>query len=68
MVFGRAREQTLEFPTKPYAARAESKAEYKFWLRKEKMVKVTELKYLRMVFCKHGGVEGRVREQAMKGR
>lgn len=41
MVFGRAREQTLEFPTKPYAARAESKAEYKFWLRKEKMVKVT---------------------------
>ncbi len=37
-------------------------------LGSEKMEEVSEFKYLETVLCKHGGVEGEIRERVMKGR
>ncbi len=37
-------------------------------LGSEKMEEVSEIKYLGTVLCKHGGMEGEIRESVMKGR
>ncbi len=37
-------------------------------LGSEKMEEVSEFKYLGTVLCKHGGMEGEIRERVMKGR
>ncbi len=37
-------------------------------LGSEKMEEVNELKYLGIVLCKHGGMEGEIRERVMKDR
>ncbi len=37
-------------------------------LGSEKMEEVSELKYFGTVLCKHGGMEGEIRERVMKGR
>ncbi len=67
MVFERAREQTIDF-AKPYRVGTEAKSECKIWLGKEKMEEVNEFKYLGTILCKHGSMEGEIRERRVKGR
>ncbi len=40
----------------------------KIWLGKEKMEEVNEFKYLGTILCKHGNMEGEIREKTVKGR
>ncbi len=40
----------------------------KIWLGKEKMEEVNEFRYLGTVICKHGSMEGEIREITVKGR
>ncbi len=61
MVFERAREQTNNF-AKPYRVGSEAILGRKIWLGKENMEEVNEFKYLGTILCKHGSVEGEVRE------
>ncbi len=42
--------------------------ECKIWLGKERMEEVNEFKYLGTILCKHGSMEGEVKERIMKGR
>ncbi len=67
MVFERAREQTINF-AKPYRVGSEAILGCKIWLGKEKMEKVNEFKYLGTILCKHGSMEGEIRERTVKGR
>ncbi len=38
----------------------------KIWLGKEKMEKVSEFKYLGTILCKHGSMEGEIRERTVR--
>ncbi len=67
MAFERAREQTVDF-TKPYRVGSEAIPECKIWLGREKMEEVDEFKYLGTILCKHGSMEGEIRERTVKGR
>ncbi len=67
MVFEQAREQTIDF-AKPYRVGSEAVLGCKIWLGKEKMEEVNELKYLGTILCKHGNMEGEIRERTVKGR
>ncbi len=67
MVFERAREQTIDF-AKPYRVGSEAILECKIWLGKERMEEVKEVKCLGTILCKHGSMEGEIRERAVKGR
>ncbi len=67
MVFERAREQTIDF-AKPYRVGVEAILGCKIWLMKERMEEVNEFKYLGTILCKHGSMEGEIRERAVKGR
>ncbi len=67
MVFEKAREQTIDF-AKPYRVGSEDIPECKIWLGKEKMEEVNEFKYLGTILCKHGSMEGEIRERTVKGR
>ncbi len=67
MVFERAREQTIDF-SKPYRAGSEAILGCKIWLGKEKMEEVNEFKYFGTILCKHGSMEGEIRERTLKGR
>ncbi len=67
MVFGRAREQTIDL-AKPYRVVSEAILGCKIWLGKERMEEVKEFKYLGTILCKHGSMEGEIREKAVKGR
>ncbi len=40
----------------------------KIWLGKDKMEEVNEFKYLGTILCKHGSMEGELRERSVKGR
>ncbi len=63
MVFERAREQTINF-AKPYRVGLEAILECNIWLGKEKMEEVNEFKYLGTVLCKHGRMEGEIKESS----
>ena len=67
MVFERAREQIINF-AKSYRVGSEAICECKIWLGKEKMKEVHEFKYLGTILCKHGSMEGEIRERTVKGR
>ncbi len=67
IVYKRAREQTINF-AKPYRVGTEAILGCKIWLGKEKMQEVNEFKYLGTILCKHGGMEGEIRERTVKGR
>ncbi len=65
MVFERAREQTIDF-AKPFRGGPEAILGCKIWLGKEKMEEVNEFKYLGTLLCKHGSMEGKIRERIVK--
>ncbi len=67
MVFERAREQTVNF-AKPYRVGLEAILGSKIWLGKEKMEEMNEFKYFGTILCKHGSMEGKIRERRVKGR
>ncbi len=67
MVFERAREQTINF-AKLYRVGSEAILECKIWLGKKKTEEVNEFKYLGTILCKHGSMEGEIRERTVKGR
>ncbi len=67
MVFERVREQAIDF-AKPYRVGLEAIFGCKIWLGKEKMEEVNEFKYLGTILCKHGSMEGEIRERTVKGR
>ncbi len=50
-----------------YRVRLPAVARYRMMLGSEKMEEVSECKYLGTVLCKHGGMEGEIRERVMKG-
>ncbi len=64
MVFERAREKTIDF-AKPYRVGLEAIPECKIWLGREKMEEVNEIKYLGTILCKHGSMEGEIRERTV---
>ncbi len=66
-VFERAREQTINF-AKPYRMRSKAILECKLWLGKERVEEVNEFKCLGTILCKHGSMEGEIRERTVKGR
>ncbi len=67
IVFERAREQTIDF-AKPYRVGSEAILGCKIWLGKERMEEVNEFKYLGTILCKHGSMEGEIRERTVKDR
>ncbi len=67
VVFKRTKEQTINF-AKTYRVRSEVVIRCKIWLGKEKIEKVTEFEYLGTVLCKHGSIEGKIRERTVKAR
>ncbi len=67
MVFERARKQTINF-AKPFRVRSEAILECKIWLGRERMEAVNEFKYLGTILCKHGSMEGEIRERTVKCR
>ncbi len=40
----------------------------KIWLGRDRMEEVNEFKYLGTILCKHGSMEGEIRERTVKGR
>ncbi len=67
MVFEKAREQTINY-AKPYTVGSEATLGCKIWLGKEKMEEVNEFMYLGTILCKHGSMEGEIRERTVKDR
>ncbi len=51
-----------------YRVRLPALVRCRIMLGSEKMEEVNEFKYLGTVLCKHGGMEGEIREQVMKDR
>ncbi len=66
MVFEKAREQTINFANS-YRMGSEAILGCKIWLGK-KVEEVNEFKYLGTILCKHGSMEGEMRERTVKGR
>ncbi len=64
MVFERAREQTVDV-AKPYRVWSEAIPDCKIWLGKK--MEVNEFKYLGTILCKHGSIEGEMRERTRVG-
>ncbi len=67
MVFKRREEGVVDFNT-AYRIRLPTVATCRIMLGSEKMEEVSEFKYLETVLCKHGGMEGEIRERVMKGK
>ncbi len=61
MVFERREEEVVDFHT-AYRIRLPAVARCRIMLGSEKMEEVSEFKYLGTVLCKHGGMEGEIRE------
>ncbi len=61
----REQEQTVNF-AKPYRVGSEAILECKIWLGRERMKEVNEFKYLGAILCKHGSMEGEIRERTVK--
>ncbi len=67
MVFERRGVEVVDFNT-TYRVRLPAVARCRVMLGSEEMEEVSEFKYLGTVLCKHGGMEGEIRERVMKGR
>ncbi len=67
MVFERREGEVIDF-TVAYRVRMPAVARCRLMLGREKMEEVSKFKYLGTVLCKHGGMEGEIRERVMKGR
>ncbi|KAK3893665.1 hypothetical protein Pcinc_002527 [Petrolisthes cinctipes] len=67
MVFERAETEVIDFAT-PYRVAVPTGTKCEITLRGERMEEVKEFKYLGTVMCKHGSMEGEIRERAVKGR
>ncbi len=67
MVFERREEEVIDFNT-AYKVRMPALAGCRIMLGSAEMEEVNEFKYLGTVLCKHGGMEGELRERVMKGR
>ncbi len=67
MVCERSRSEVEDFVC-PYRVGIECEKECKIILNGEEMEEVNEFKYLGSVMCKHGGMEGEIRERALQGR
>ncbi len=61
MVFERREEEVIHCNT-AYRVRLPEVARCRIMLGSEKMEEVSDFKYLGIVFCKHGGMEGEIRE------
>ncbi len=61
MVFERREEEVTDFNT-AYRVRLPAVARCRIMLGSEKMEEVSDFKYLGTVLCKHGGMEGAIRE------
>ncbi len=61
MVFERRKEEVVDFHI-AYRVRLPAVARRRVMLGSEKMEEVSEFKYLGTVLCKHGGMEGKIRE------
>ncbi len=67
MVFERREEELMNFNA-AYRVRLPAVAGCRIMLGSEKMEEVSEFTYLGTVLFKHGGMEGEIREQVMKGK
>ncbi len=67
MVFERREEKAINFNT-AYRVKLSAAASCRIMLGSEKMEEVSKFKHLGTVLCKHGGMEGEIRERVMKGR
>ncbi len=67
MVFERCKSEVVDFVC-PYRVRVECPKECEIRLNGEKMEEVHEFKYLGLIRCKHGSIEGETRETAVQGR
>ncbi len=67
MVFERREEEVINFNT-ACRVRLPAVARCRIMLGSEKMEEVNEFNYLGTVLCKHGGMEGEIRERVTKGR
>ncbi len=63
MVFERREEEVTDFNT-AYRVRLPAVAGCRIMLGSEEMKEVNEFKYLGTELCKHGGMEGEIREQS----
>ena len=67
IVFERKEVNVSYFDT-PYKMRVPAVGRCEVVLEEETIEEVKELKYLEMVLCRHGGMEGEIRARAMKSR
>ncbi len=67
MVFEKREDEVVDFNT-AYKVRLPAVARCRVMLGSEKMEEVSEFKYLGIVLCKHGRMEGEIRERVMKFR
>ncbi len=67
MVLERREAEVIDFNT-AYRVRLPAVARSRIVLGSEKMEEMSEFKYLGTVLCKHGGMEGEIRERVIKGR
>ncbi len=67
MMFEKREEEVIDFST-AYRVRLPPIVRCRIILGNEEMEEVREFKYLGTVLCKHGGMEGEIREQVIKGR
>ena len=67
MVFERREVEVVDFSA-PYRLSVPTVGRCEVALGEEKMEDVNKFKYLGTVLCKYGGMEGEIRERAVKGR
>ena len=67
MVFERRKMEVIEFDTQ-YRVRVENEEGCKVAMGGKCLEEVNEFKYLGTVLCKHGSMEGEIKERAVKGR
>ncbi len=66
MAFERAKDEMISF-AKPYRVRKNCIKGCEIWLGKERIEEVSEFKHIGTVLCKHGTLEGKMRERAVRG-
>lgn len=67
MVFKRAEMEVIDFTT-PCRVRVPTRTVCEINLGGERMEEVKDYKYLESLLCKHGGMEGEIRERSVNGR
>jgi len=66
MIFEREEHDVIDFGN-PYRVRTECKKQCKIKLGGQIMEEVNEFKYLGLILCKHGSMEGEICEKAIQG-